>query len=143
MDLTTCDEHGNPWDFNVDAMRAKAKHIVKHKSALLLVVSPMCSAFSRLQAFNAKRLGPERVKEMIEYGMKHLTFALDLCEIQRRNGLYFLLEHPAGASSWSTSPMQRMIKREGVQVYEGDMCCYDLRQVVGGEEYYVKKPTRF
>ena len=60
MDLTTCDEHGNPWDFNVDAMRSKAKHIVKHKSALLLVVSPMCSAFSRLQAFNAKRLGPEK-----------------------------------------------------------------------------------
>ena len=60
MDLTTCDEHGNPWDFNVDAMRSKAKHIVKHKSALLLVVSPMCSAFSRLQAFNAKRLGEEK-----------------------------------------------------------------------------------
>merc|ERR1712107_488333 len=27
MDLTTSDEHGNPWDFNVDAMRAKAKNI--------------------------------------------------------------------------------------------------------------------
>ena len=39
--------------------------------------------------------------------------------------------------------MQRMLKREGVHVYEGDLCCYDLRQVVGGEEYYIKKPTRF
>ena len=39
--------------------------------------------------------------------------------------------------------MQRMLKREGVYTYEGDMCCYDLRQIVGGEEYYVKKPTRF
>ena len=39
--------------------------------------------------------------------------------------------------------MQRMLKREGVRVYEGDLCCYDLRQIVGGEEYYVKKPTRF
>ena len=128
MDLTTCDEHGNPWDFNVEGMRSKATHIVKHKSALLLIVSPMRSAFSRLQAFNAKRLGPEKMKEMIEYGLKHLTFALDLCESQRRNGLYFLLGLPAGASSWSTSPMQRMLKREGVHVYE---CCYDLKQVVG------------
>ena len=25
MDLTTRDEHGNPWDFNCEAMRAKAK----------------------------------------------------------------------------------------------------------------------
>ena len=100
MDLTTCDEHGNPWDFDSEVMRAKAKKIVKSKASLLLVVSPMCSASSRLQAFNAKRLGPEKMKEMIDYGLKHLTFALDLCEIQRNNGLYFLLEHPAGASSW-------------------------------------------
>ena len=102
----------------------------------------MCSAFSRLQTFNAKRLGPDRVKEMLEYGIKHLTFALDLCEIQRANGLYFLFEHPAGASSWSTSPVQRMLKREGVQTYEGDLCQYDLRQVVNGEEGYIKKSRR-
>ena len=134
MDLTTCDEFGNPWDFNVEAMRAKAKNIIKSRAALLLIVSPMCSAFSRLQAFNAERLGPQKMKEMLDYGIKHLTFALDLCEIQRRNGLYFLLEHPSGASSWHTSPMQRMLKRDGVKTYDGDLCCYNLKQVVGGEE---------
>ena len=74
------------------------------------------------------------MKEMIDYGIKHLTFALDLCEIQRNNGLYFLFEHPAGASSWHTTPMQRMLQREGVSTYEGDMSRYDLEQIVGGEE---------
>ena len=103
----------------------------------------MCAAFSRLQTFNAKRLGVEKMREMLEYGVKHLTFALDLCEIQRRNGLYFLFEHPAGASSWSTAPMQRMLKRGGVKTYEGDLCCYDLTQVVKGEKLHIKKPTRF
>ena len=39
--------------------------------------------------------------------------------------------------------MQRMLKREGVNAYEGDLCCYDLKQVVGGEEPDVKKPTSF
>ena len=68
MDLTTFDEHGNPWDFNNDVMRAKAKKLVKSKAALLLVVSPMCAAFSRLQTFNAKRLGAEKMREMLEYG---------------------------------------------------------------------------
>ena len=29
MDLTTCDQFGNPWDFNFPATRAKAKKIVK------------------------------------------------------------------------------------------------------------------
>eukprot|EP00959_Pyramimonas_sp_CCMP1952_P189427 3962525-Pyramimonas_sp.AAC.1 len=60
MDLTTRDQHGNSWDFNAPAMRAKAKKIVKSKSALLLVVSPISAAFSRLQTFNFKRLGADR-----------------------------------------------------------------------------------
>ena len=55
MDLSTYDEHGNPWDFNNATMRQKAKAIVKSTAAMLLVVSPMCSAFSRLQTFNVKR----------------------------------------------------------------------------------------
>eukprot|EP00959_Pyramimonas_sp_CCMP1952_P065698 1371662-Pyramimonas_sp.AAC.1 len=54
----------------------EAKKSVKSKSALLLVVSPMCAAFGRLQAFSAKRLGPEKVKDMIDYGIKHAPFAL-------------------------------------------------------------------
>ena len=103
MYLTTYDEHGNPWDFNVSATRSKAKSIVNIKAALLIIVSPMCSAFSRLQTSNMKRLGEERIKYMLEMGIKHLNFAMKLCEIQRRNGLYFLFEHPAGASSWSVN----------------------------------------
>ena len=76
MDLTTYDEHGNPWDFNNATMRQKAKAIVKSKAALLLVVSPMCSAFSRLQTFNIKRLGTDKVKNMLDMGVKHLNFAM-------------------------------------------------------------------
>eukprot|EP00959_Pyramimonas_sp_CCMP1952_P283043 5916182-Pyramimonas_sp.AAC.1 len=143
MDLTTCDQHGNPWDFNVHAMRVKAKKIIKSKSALLLIVSPMCAAFSRLQTFNFKRLGAERVKQMLDYGIKHLTFAMELCEIQRRNGLYFLFEHPAGATRWSTSTVQRILRNKDVKVYNWGMCCYDLKQMVKAEEMYIKKPTKF
>ena len=40
-DLTTRDKFGTPGDFNVEKMRTKAKKVVKSKSALLLVVSPM------------------------------------------------------------------------------------------------------
>ena len=28
---------------------------------------------------------PEKVKQMLDYGMKHLKFAMELCEIQRNN----------------------------------------------------------
>ena len=75
----TMGTHGT---FNVSAMRSKAKSIVKSKAALLLIVSPMCSAFSRLQTFNIKRLGEERMKEMSEIGIKRLNFAMELCDIK-------------------------------------------------------------
>ena len=56
MDLTTRDERGNPWDFNCCVMRAKANKLIKLSAAVLLAVSPMCAAFSRLQTLGAKTL---------------------------------------------------------------------------------------
>ena len=96
MDLTTCDEHGYTLDFNSDVMRDKATKLIKSKAALLLVVSHMRAAFTRLQTFNAKRMGVGNMKETLQYGLKQFTLALDLCEIQRRSGLYVLFEHPDG-----------------------------------------------
>ena len=39
--------------------------------------------------------------------------------------------------------MRRMFKREAAKTHEVGMCFYDIRQVVGGQEYRIKKPTRF
>ena len=36
-----------------------------------------------------------------------------------------------------------MLEHPDVKVYTGDLCCYDLRQVVKGEEVHSKKPIRF
>ena len=52
------------------AMRAKAKKIVKSKSALLLVASPMCAAFSRLQHLNKNKLTEDKKRELLEEGIK-------------------------------------------------------------------------
>ena len=124
-----CDEHGNQWDFNCNVMRAKAKNLVKSKAALLLVVSPMYAAFSRLQTFNAKRMGPEKVKEMLDYGVKHATFALDLSESRDVMGCIFFSSLPQELQV-GMPPLQRMLQRRGVQTYGGVSCCYDHRQLV-------------
>ena len=63
LDLTTVDPEDNcPWDFNVQAKRDKAERLIKGKRAVLLVVSPMCAAFSRLQNLNFPKMEPTRVK---------------------------------------------------------------------------------
>ena len=56
---------------------------------------------------------------------------------------YFLFEHPAGASSWSVNAVQKMMNQSGVNTYEGDICQYDMKQMIKGEEMFVKKPSRF
>ena len=109
--------------------RAKAKKLIMPKA-------------SGRQTFNAKRMGIEKMRRMLQYGTNHFTVALDSCEIQRRSGLYLWFAHPAGTSSGDTTPPQRMLKRKGVATYEGDLRCYDLRQVVKGEEVYIKNPPR-
>lgn len=89
-----------PWDFNRREKRDKAENLIREKSAMLLIGSPMCAAFSQLQNLNFRRMNPEKVKEKIEMGMRHLRFCLKLYKMQLDQGMYFLHEHPAGARSW-------------------------------------------
>ena len=46
LDLTTVDERGRRLDFNMKVMRDEALRRVREERPLLLVGSPMCSAFS-------------------------------------------------------------------------------------------------
>lgn len=34
--------------------------------------------------------------------------------------------------------MQRMLEKDGVRTYDGDLCCYDLKQVVAGGIFHQK-----
>ena len=40
LDLTTCDENGHPWDFDVAAQRDKARKLVVEQKPLLLIGAP-------------------------------------------------------------------------------------------------------
>ena len=53
MDLSTVDpEDGQPWDFNNQEKAMKAEEYVRRIKPVLLIGSPMCTAFSQLQSFN-------------------------------------------------------------------------------------------
>ena len=62
LDLSVCDEDGNPWDFDVPEMRERAKALVREMKPSLLIGSPMCTAFSVLQFLNRERLGEKEWK---------------------------------------------------------------------------------
>ena len=55
LDITTCDEHGTPWDFSKEEMRRKAEQLIDFSKPYLLVGSPMCTKFSSWQQINRMR----------------------------------------------------------------------------------------
>ena len=144
LDLSVSDPQDNmPWDFNIESKRVKAEEMVRSKSSLLLVVSPMCAAFSRLQRLNYPKMNPEKVKQLVEYGVKRLEFCMRLCRIQHENGLYFLFEHPASATSWDNRMVKRLMGTPGVERVVGHMCQFDMKQKDNDGVGMVKKPTGF
>ena len=58
MDITTNDEDGRPWDFNDPRQRQRARDRLRADRPLVLVGSPMCTAFCRLQAINYAKNAP-------------------------------------------------------------------------------------
>ena len=73
LDLTTIDpDDGMPWNFDDPSKRAKAKQLVHTRRSLLVIGSPMCSAFSQLQQLNFPKMSKQEIERMINYGRKHL-----------------------------------------------------------------------
>ena len=103
----------------------------------------MCAAFSKLQKLNFPKMDPQKVKEVIEYGVKHLEFCMHLCKIQHDQGLYFLFEHPAGASSWDNRLVKAMLEMPAVERVTGHMCMFDMWQQDNQGKARVKKATGF
>ena len=127
LDLTTNDEDGRAWDFNVPEMRNRAARKVLTDKPLLLIGNPMCTIYSCMNNINHARMAPEIVKARFDYARKHLAFAAALYKIQIQEGRYFLHEHPESASSWYEKCIKEVMEMNGVMKVVGDQCCYGLK----------------
>ena len=144
LDLTCKDDDGLPWDFNNPDKVRKAKKLIQDTKPLLLLGSPMCSAFSTMNNINFSRMSPQDVEEVVQYGKRHLEVCLDLYRTHMRNKLYFLHEHPATARSWKLEEVQRIMNRKDVRTVTGDMCRFGMKmEDEQGELKAVRKRTKF
>ena len=82
LDLTTRDEDGKPWDFSVYANRERARRMVMEMKPMLLVGSPMCTAFSAWQHINRGRRDPGVVEREHVQAMVHIQFCMELYRLQ-------------------------------------------------------------
>ena len=116
------------WDFSKKEKRDKAMRKLKQDEPLMLIVSPMCGAFSQLQSlFNYPKQEHEHVERQLKDAMEHVKFSLEMCLEQYVKGRLFLFEHPAGAASWSMQAMQQMKLLEGVSATKFDFCMLGMK----------------
>ena len=75
FDLRTVKPDGTPWNFNSRSDRKLAKEMIDSANPDWLIGSPPCTAICIWnRQLNYKRMDPEKVKELINEGKRHLNF---------------------------------------------------------------------
>jgi hypothetical protein len=139
LDLTTNDHDGGCWDFDEEEMRKRAWVKIEEEQPMLLIGSPMCTAFSAWQHINNSKRDPEVTFKEYQRGLSHLRFCCELYEYQVAHGRYFLHEHPAQATSWCTEEVKKIMDLENVDRSVAHQCQYGAQH----EGHPIKKPTGF
>ena len=121
-------------------MRERALQTVRDEKPLLLIGSPMCTAFSTWQIINDKIRYPLTVAAEKHRAGKDVEFCCQLYREQVKNGRCFLHEHPAYATSWQEAVIQRTLSETGVETATCDQCQYGCADAQGNP---IKKPTMF
>ena len=75
-------------------------------------------------------------------GLELLRVAVKACRIQMKKKLYFILEHPQGASSWKVPEVQELINMDGVVRIDLDQCMFGLTSRDEQGAGLVEKSTR-
>ena len=127
LDLRTSAEDGEPWDLSQKHIQQKALELQAKMAPYLLIVSPPCTWFSTLQAWNVGKMEAGKVSEEVKNAMNHLAFAVILCTRQAQAGRKFLFEHPAAASSWTTGIMNKLFQHRDAQNVNFDFCMMGMK----------------
>ena len=145
LDFTCIDPDDNlPWDFNIKAKREKALRMIRQQKPMLLIGSPMCTAWSTWQFINdLKRTPEERLRLKVEARL-HLEFVAQLYHEQVQGGRYFLHEHPANTTSWDEQSIKSVAKLPNVKIVRADQCQYGQQVNFGKHKGApVRKETGF
>ena len=114
--------------------------MVMTQKPMLLIGSPMCTAFSAWQHINRTKRDATIVSKEHVRAMVHMRFCMELYRLQHEAGRYFVHEHPAFATSWGEDVVRQIRGMERVETVIGDQCQYGA---VDKEGAPIKKPTRF
>ena len=121
-------------------MRDAAERRLDQQKPMLLIGTPMCTAFSNIQNLNKAKRDPAVVAAEFEKARVHLRWCCKLYQKQIDRGVYFLHEHPGGATSRKQPEVEALLSQAQVQRVVADQCQYGQQTDQGDP---LKKPTGF
>ena len=89
LDLTTADADGRSWDFDDKEMRDRAFAKVRSEKPMLLIGSPMCTAFPTWQRINNLIRDPYVVAAERKRAVQHIEFCVELYREQMKKDATF------------------------------------------------------
>ena len=97
------------WDLHRPEHRAAVLEYLKKAKPKVVIGSPPCTMFSRLQNMNGwtEERQQQRRRDLIL-----LRFAAKVYRMQTEAGRYYVHEHPATASSWSEREILNLARQE-------------------------------
>lgn len=117
--------------------------MILKKKPIVIIGSPPCTAWS--QRPHLKKYWPrreEKLAEMRKQAEKHLRLCAESYLHQVRQGMHFVHGHPADASSWQVSCIQKVARAPGVMINRFDQCAYGLKSKDVRGEAPARKPTK-
>jgi hypothetical protein len=115
------DASGAVWDFTRASDRKRAWDRLRAEEPFLVIGSPPCTMFSRLQLnLNAGKMGKAEWERRLRAAEVLLVFAAAVYALQVRAGRHFLHEHPATATSWTHPAIVKLRAKPSVDVVVAD-----------------------
>ena len=111
------------WDLHRPDHRAAVLEYVRKAKPKVVIGSPPCTMFSRLQNMNG---WTEERRQQRRRDLMLLRFAAKVYRVQTEAGRYYVHEHPATASSWNEREIQNLARQENVEKVTSDLCMFGL-----------------
>ena len=102
------DSSGKTWDFRRAEDRARARKQIAEEKPYLVIGSPPCTNFSRLQNLNRYKVGEEELDRRRAEDRVLLDFAVEIYRDQLARNAHFLHEHPLSATTWSEPSIEEL-----------------------------------
>ena len=135
LDLACTDPYdGLPCDFDKPEKRQRARTFFREQRPMVLIGSPMWTAWSTWQRLNKHTRDPAVVAEEMVKARVHLDFVMRLYREQLEEGRLFIHEHPLHAASWMEECVQELLACNNVGQIHADQCHSNIEAMHGREK---------